>query len=210
MKPVIVGVSGRKRTGKDTACERFVEFGSYMGLMVRRFAFADALKEEVAKACGVTVEFIEEHKAEFRPILQWWGTDFRRRFFGDDYWIRRMEQKLEDTECCVAIVTDVRFPNEAEAIQAWGGVLLRVNRKAVYDGDAHASEAALDGWDRWDDVIHNDESLDEYAINLLQFWTVYVVGRTKRKDTNEDETKVGAPDQQGAGKGDDRIPEAAD
>ena len=58
------------------------------------------------------------------------------------------------------VLTDVRFPNEAEAIQAAGGRLVRVVRPGQDTSDQHISETALD--DLVADVeIQNDGTLDE-------------------------------------------------
>lgn len=44
------------------------------------------------------------------------------------------------------VVTDVRFPNEADAIRDAGGVLIRLVRPSAGQGDAHPSETALDDY----------------------------------------------------------------
>lgn len=68
------------------------------------------------------------------------------------------------------IITDVRFPNEAQAIKDRGGVILRVNRSVVlpddllsleeYNKSLHPSETALNDWS-FDYVIYNDSTLDK-------------------------------------------------
>lgn len=45
------------------------------------------------------------------------------------------------------VITDVRYPNEADAIREAGGILVRIVRPGVADGDTHASETALDDYD---------------------------------------------------------------
>lgn len=58
------------------------------------------------------------------------------------------------------VITDVRYPNEADAIREAGGTLVRIVRPGVDDGDTHASETALDGYnigDGW--VVRNDADL---------------------------------------------------
>ena len=59
----------------------------------------------------------------------------------------------------MAIVCDVRFPNEVEAIQKAGGKVLRLLRD-VYEGqDQHSSETALDDYplEKFDWVLDNKE-----------------------------------------------------
>ena len=63
------------------------------------------------------------------------------------------------------IITDVRFPNEAQAIKDRGGIVIRVNR---YDENGmpyktlnnHPSETALDNY-KFDEVIENNGSIEE-------------------------------------------------
>lgn len=63
------------------------------------------------------------------------------------------------------IITDVRFPNEAEAIRNAGGKVIRVNRitsgSLRSDKNPHISECALDDYN-FDYVIDNCGTLEEY------------------------------------------------
>lgn len=45
------------------------------------------------------------------------------------------------------VITDVRFENEAQAIKARGGVIIRIDRPGVKPINAHPSETAMDHWD---------------------------------------------------------------
>lgn len=127
------------------------------------------MKDEVALATGVKTSFIEEEKDNFRTILQWWGTDFRRKYNGDDYWIKKFLDKVTRSDADVIVVTDVRFPNEADTIRQVGGKLIRVNR--IQDKkDLHPSEIALDNY-RFDWTIINDYSLDILKTFVKQILT---------------------------------------
>ncbi len=69
-----------------------------------------------------------------RQILQWWGTEYRRAQ-DPDYWVKATRQRLahyinEQREQRF-VVTDCRFPNEAQAIQAIGGQLWQVTRMGI-------------------------------------------------------------------------------
>ncbi len=154
---IIVGLSGKKRAGKDFACGVMRSRGWEDAIDVHRLAFADALKAELAAACGVTVQFIEENKDAFRTGLQWFGTEFRRELFGDDYWLVKASSALEEIHSPVVVVPDVRFTNEAEWVKSYGGVMVRINRTAglLPVEDTHASETDLDDYD-FDYVLEND------------------------------------------------------
>ena len=147
---LLLGLVGRKRHGKDTFCQylldelRALAPGRFH--LAQRFAFADPVKLECLAALrhaglDLTLDQLEADKETFRPFLQWWGTEFRRGYFGHDYWIRRLEETLNaHTDLPLAIVTDVRFPNEADMIRRRSGRLIRLIRLGFSLPDPHPSE----------------------------------------------------------------------
>lgn len=58
------------------------------------------------------------------------------------------------------IISDVRFPNEAEAIKDRNGILIRVERNTG-NTEMHDSEIALDNYKNWDYVIDNNGTIEE-------------------------------------------------
>jgi len=165
MRQTVIGLLGHKRSGKDSIYRCLADNG-LRG--IHRLAFADELKVEVAKVCGVTLNFLEEFKEVFRPMLQWWGTDFRRRFFHDDYWIRKVRehywQRVTVAEnigepVVVCVFTDVRFPNEAALVRELGGKLWRVVRD-IPGSDPHSSETVMNNF-AVDRVIENNGTLED-------------------------------------------------
>lgn len=154
----IIGIAGKKRSGKDTAAKIIKDI---IGPACQILHFADALKEEVADVCLVSLKEIEENKELFRPMLQWWGTEFRRKYQKDEtYWIEQLDQKIIPD--WVNIIADVRFPEEAEYIKRNGGVLIRVDRYGgIGPKDSHLSETALDHYTELDfDHVITASSLD--------------------------------------------------
>jgi energy-coupling factor transporter ATP-binding protein EcfA2 len=135
----IIGLSGKKRSGKDTLAGFLAQLMPHTVCV----AFADALKNEVAQATGFTREYMEEHKDNFRLILQGWGTDFRRKLCGEDYWIHRTVEQINwlrrlPVPPALIIVTDCRFKNEAETVRQLGGLMVRVVKIGSASDDAHA------------------------------------------------------------------------
>jgi dephospho-CoA kinase len=125
---LIIGLTGLKRSGKDTVCQFILDEHPE----ARRFAFADALKEMLANATDVPVEQAEKDKERWRPVWQRVGTEIMRHYHGDDYWLRQLRLKLDQAKAegvPIAIVTDVRFLNEAELFRELGGIVVRVERK---------------------------------------------------------------------------------
>ena len=140
----MVGVAGYARSGKDTFAHALVE-----GAGFTRRALADAIKEDVARFLGIAVEEVERRKDDLRHLLKWYGTEWRRRECGGDYWIDRLERWLrKDSQCNVysiarIVVPDVRFPNEAEWVRNQGGIVVRVVKRGQVSPSDHESERPL-------------------------------------------------------------------
>jgi phosphomevalonate kinase len=155
----IIGITGKKRSGKDTAAEFL---SKYLKGKCQRLAFADPLKEEVAEALDVSFEYLEKNKDSFRPLLQFWGTEWRRNRCGSDYWLRRMEERIAASDADFILIPDVRFKNEADFVRRLDGHNLRVLRPTD-NTDSHASENELDDYPV-DFVLDNFDSLAQLEV----------------------------------------------
>lgn len=199
----VIALAGKKQSGKDTvfrlAHDLFVEEGGEplvkttneqvvklnadvsLGVPVEsrigRVAFGDSIKHEVSEITGFRIDHIEEHKSDFRTLLQVWGTDFRRKMCGDDYWLKKMAEIIDKSthHYDVLFITDCRFENEAAFIKEMGGKIIRVIRRIeihnltdLPDLDPHASENALDDYDGFDYVLNNDKTPDELKSAVKQ------------------------------------------
>jgi hypothetical protein len=78
-----------------------------------------------------------------REVLQYVGTKVFRRMF-DPCWINACFARIAADNVRIAVITDVRFPNEVVAIQSRGGYVVRLSR-AIHK-DADSSETALDDY----------------------------------------------------------------
>jgi hypothetical protein len=167
----VVGLSGYARAGKDTAAAWYVENHGYT-----RMSFADPIREALAKI-NPTVEveglghmkiqshlhlsesighngweFLKEHAPDIRGMLQRLGTEVGREMFDADFWVDYALDNAPDGSKIV--FADCRFPNEANAIRALGGKVIRINRPGVSAVNAHISETALDDYP-FDVIIEN-------------------------------------------------------
>lgn len=185
MSTLIVGVSGKKRHGKNTASEALVRELGYTEV-----AFGDALKKAVyvldpilwswrwllRSLAGNPMRLRElvdavgwedaKEVPEVRRLLQKMGTEVGREILGEDIWVRTALAKAAAIDGPV-VITDVRFLNEVEAIRDAQGVLLRVERPSVASADAHPSETALDGYDGFDAVLVNDGTVSDLQAGAL-------------------------------------------
>jgi hypothetical protein len=124
-------------------------------------------------------------KSELAPygkhpkLLQWWGTQYRRERNGQDYWIKKLFASMP-SNLDIALITDVRFIDEAEAIKQRGGYVVNVQRLNK-DGSVfvdpsrpadHPSETQLDNYN-FDFYIKNSHGhqalLGEFAITLCEY-----------------------------------------
>lgn len=151
---VVIGFGHKARHGKDSAARMLRE--TFAG--VKRFSFADDLYAVCRVLHGMTTKDA--------PLLQRVGVEYRER--DEQVWIRAVYAKLLAAPPRVAVITDVRFPNEFDFIKALGGVCWKVERR-LSTGElfvdpsrsaAHVSETALDDAP-WDRVIVNPDGEPE-------------------------------------------------
>ena len=76
-----------------------------------------------------------------REFMQFFGTNIMRRIY-DEIWTSNTIKRINAEQTELAIVSDVRFPNEVEAITNEGGAVIKLTRNPFKD--KHASETALD------------------------------------------------------------------
>ena len=103
-----------------------------------------------------------------RDFLQKLGTDAIRDNLHENTWVNAT---LADyTTESNWIITDTRFPNEAEAIKKAGGIVIRINRPGVQPINPHPSETSLDDWG-FDAVINNDGDVADivHKVGLLLY-----------------------------------------
>lgn len=161
---LIIGIGHRKHSGKDTLAKMILNYIEY-SINPRITHFADPLKAEVADVCGIDIQVIQQNKDVFRPMLQWWGTEFRRVFAGDNnYWVDRTAETVEyykaEENCKMVIIPDVRFENEADWIKSQGGKLIKIDRPSIQSIDTHPSETSLLEYPGWDMIVQNDSTPD--------------------------------------------------
>ena len=141
---MIIGIAGFQGSGKDTIADYLCNIYGF-----KRDSFAATLKDAVAAVFGWDRELLEGRTKESRAwretvdpwwsnrldmpdltprlVLQRWGTEVARKSWHDDTWIASLENKLHKTTNDI-VITDVRFPNEIQAIKNAGGIVIRVKR----------------------------------------------------------------------------------
>ena len=144
----IIGIGHKARHGKDVTANAILE---KLERSAKKYSFADDLKA-FARVLGM--------RSKDGPLLQALGTNVLRRL-NSDIWIECLYTRLQEEQPTTAIISDVRFPNEAQFIKDLGGIMIRVDR---YNPDDtlfispdrpadHPSETALDGYKDWDFIL---------------------------------------------------------
>lgn len=123
------------------------------------------------------VEFL--HLMSVRELLQKLGTDAIRSGLHQNAWVNALmaDYRAEafsgyvgDTRMDVPasswVITDCRFPNEANAVVSRGGVIVRITRPGFGPVNNHPSETALDGWP-FDFTLTNDGSLENFEAKIV-------------------------------------------
>lgn len=168
---MIIGISGVARSGKDTLANNFVKIFKHLGIKAKRYAFADELKREVRpflkKKTGLdSFTQNDDEKKMIRPFLVAYGTHIRRAL-NENCWIDTLSSYLKDDE--IAIISDVRYKNEADWIQK-NGFLIHIAR---LDKENNLIEPANP------EELKNDPILQAQA-NLSYVWQT--VEESKEKD----------------------------
>jgi hypothetical protein len=146
----IIGLTGLAGSGKSTVAKRLVDQHGFV--LVK---FAGPLKA-MLEALGVSRHEMEHPDLKTAPCaalggntprwaMQSLGTEWGRQCMGTDFWCRigmRTAQRVLDEGGSV-VFDDVRFPNERDAIQHAGGLVMRVLRHGQESQDGHASEKPL-------------------------------------------------------------------
>lgn len=162
---MLIGLCGAAGSGKDTVADSLVWRHGFF-----RVAFADPIYEAVSAIAGLSVEELHDRgrkenslgwiSCSPRRLLQSLGTEWGRDMIHPEIWVMSTMRRIEGVTD--AVISDVRFNNEAEAILARGGVVWRVCGRSAELGDAskHASEAGVS--DKYvDAVIQNTGSIED-------------------------------------------------
>jgi hypothetical protein len=140
------------------------------GIEVEKFEDQEFKKTSLGHEWGMTV----------RDLLQKLGTEAMREGLHTNVWVNALmadykpgpfypDVPAEDhAKLPNWIITDTRFPNEAQAIKDKGGMVIKVDRPGVGPVNGHPSEDALKDYN-FDYVIHNNGSINDLDKKVIEF-----------------------------------------
>lgn len=149
--------------------------------------YAGKLKEIACILTGCTLEQLEDQEFKklqigsdwgmtYRELLQKLGTEAMRNGLHENVWVNALYADYTNQNW---IITDMRFPNEFDAVKSRGGITIRIQRfKQISEnirvhhgiGVPHPSETALDDHN-FDYVIYNNGSMSDLILKVREILT---------------------------------------
>ncbi len=166
----IIAFGHRKGVGKSTASKFLTTHlhCEYPDLKIKEVSFAAKLKDISWQLYGWAGlkrgVYYETHYREkefklpklgFSPRDIWIGVGNKLREVREGTWI----DYALNIKANIIIISDLRFVNEAVAINSLGGQLVKINRNVPRGTDP--AEIDLMNWDIWDHIIDNNGTLNE-------------------------------------------------
>ena len=180
----IIGFSGKKGSGKDTLAKFLFDNSiDLFGVEASIHSFAGPMKNVCIDLFGLEYDQVfgtdddkntltkykwedfpvnTENKTGFlsaREFLQEFGTAIVRKM-NPNVHIEACFRKIKKEKSALNFITDVRFPNEVEAIQKLGGIVIRLTR-GIYN-DQHCSELLLDNKIDVFDLVLDNKTLNKF------------------------------------------------
>lgn len=170
MNRIIVGLVAQKQHGKDTYAEGLSVAG------FERVAFADPLKAAAKLIWRLSDEQLHGAEKETpderwdgltaRHFLQVLGTEAGRHAHPET-WIRSALLTIDSLPAGVpVVVTDVRFPNEFEALKTRGATMVGITRAGMPTGDTHASESQIPDLVQACDILVRNDGARQSLVDL--------------------------------------------
>lgn len=169
----LIGITGLAGSGKDTFADALVHERRY-----QKISFATPIKEALNEIFGWSMrewndrEWKETPRTEAggrspRYLAQTLGTEWGRDLVSPDLWVSVAIERARRSPLPV-VISDVRFPNEVDALREAGGVIIKIVRHGIERVAAHASEAHVDSIrpDIWVYNVRDIEELRRQAVAL--------------------------------------------
>lgn len=163
---MIIGICGFATSGKDSIADILIELNSDF----KRYAFADSLRSLAMEINPYFQEIHMDYKTALlesydiaklkypiiRDFLVTLGEGCRNNIH-QDVWVESVVRKIDTN--FPSVITDVRYPNEAEKIKSLGGIIWKVERNGVFA--ANITEGKSIELIEFDVLIQNNGNLDD-------------------------------------------------
>jgi hypothetical protein len=177
----VIGICGYGRSGKDTAANHLIQSHAFS-----HYSVGQPMKEamvlldpiigvhggHVVRITDVVTDVTDQaqwdeakdgpYGEEVRVFLQVLGNEASRQILYEDVWADVAERRCATmvAEGRSVVVSSVRFPNEARAIERAGGKIIRVVRPGFGPVNDHPSETAMDDYPVYAEIL-NDGTIED-------------------------------------------------
>lgn len=181
---MIIAISGKQRSGKDTATEVFLHNLPELNLKIANFA--SSLKQEVAEHFNLTLEeldLLKNSDPDYREILVAWSKIRKKH---DLYYFVDQVLNCPENKGRNLIISDVSYQYELAALRNSGEEVfaVRVDSNKVYRSqrgvlscEDDESETSLDKYKDWDYKLTNNATMDSFISDcndcVLEIMTAY-------------------------------------
>lgn len=208
---MLVGITGLAQSGKDTFAKMLAEeLYKQTNRLFILMAYAHELKLRVQKDFDLSYEQLWGNEKEIedrryrrlpryrggirsdraalpglywtpREIMQNYGQFYRTIDY--NFWVKHLFNIIEQNNYKNVIITDIRYPNEAQPIVDRGGYIIRMIRedKTEIHNQYHSSEISMSDYDKIDFVIQNNGTLDELKPNVVEVTKQIVDSENNKK-----------------------------
>lgn len=169
---MIIGICGKKRSGKDTIADILVNNYNFI-----KYAYADPIKDIIK----IIFKWDDKRIEDKETIDPYWGISPRQALqnigtelfqfelgkqvplfndtIGRNIWVKVFESWYSRLpKNTNVVVSDVRFQHELNGLLAMNAVIVKVERPNYKMEDSHSSETSLNNIQNYDYLITNDKT----------------------------------------------------
>lgn len=157
MKYKIIGISGKKGSGKTTLANKLRDMIKTENYQI--LSFSTKLKE----ICNILYPNNNNDKLIYQTV----GEHMRK--LDPNIWINLILNNIDNNKFGYIIIDDLRYRNEAEELKKRGAFLIRLNNDNNLDDNRdknHISEIDLDNYDKFDLIMANSDNLSNIKLYL--------------------------------------------
>lgn len=183
MKSIVILISGKQGSGKSTLARELERKLEEQDIRNRQITFAAPLYEMQGAVLRVCESYGLSVRSKYGALLQFLGTEFGRKEFGENVWVDMAKAKIDEYQrlglghgtANAYIISDCRFQNEfrafPDAIRVRLDCPMEVRKARILsaagqnwrEDQNHPSEIDLDYVDNW----HVRMDTDQYDVNTI-------------------------------------------
>jgi|DEB0MinimDraft_10_1074344.scaffolds.fasta_scaffold35258_2 hypothetical protein len=188
--PLIFGISGVARCGKDTFANHLEHKLNKNKYPVTKISFASAVKNDLdfflKEKLNISAFTSKTSEKEIiRPLLVTYATDVVRNKIDKDFWINKINERVlscvNADEPIIVLIPDVRYDNEVKWIKKLGGYIIHIqrsgNKPANFEEKVNDPivKKLADYKIKWNTFTNEKETCSYYIAKMFKEnnWSIY-------------------------------------